>query len=230
VDQLADGGTSRGLQGGLAHPLHGGAVVPGDLPALPVPAVEPAVGPAHLHPTRGEVPVAPEVLGEGQGFPAASGHADHRLRCARRLDSAGCPEHSQPPGAHREPDSQLRQHHQRPRERTRTSSTVDRRRRAARPDPPAPPTPTGSSSPRNAQTRSTDAVRCPASPGQLTGSERPRLRRRGRGRDPAPVRGPAVVAASRRIPRRRRPPATRAVPIRRSRVGRRHAARPRPSP
>src|SRR6266540_1110529 len=59
-----------------------------------------------------------------------------------------------------------------------------------------------------AKTRSADAVRCPASPGQLTGRERPRLRRRGR--DPAPVRGPAVVAARRRIPRRS-PSASRAL-------------------
>ena len=41
-----------------------------------------------------------------------------------------------------------------------------------------------------------------------TRRERPRLRRRGR--DPAPVRGPAVVAASRRIPRRS-PAASRAL-------------------
>jgi hypothetical protein len=67
------------------------------------------------------------------------------------------------------------------------------------PNPPAALTGPGSSNQRRGPDRLTrDAVRLrrDCSPGM----QRPRLRRRGR--DPAPVRGPAVVAASRRIPRR----------------------------
>jgi hypothetical protein len=90
-------------------------------------------------------------------------------------------------------------HHQQGREES-SSTTTSRSKEADQQ-----PTQTGAdqqaaATRAGAQTRSADAVRCPASPVQLTGSERPRLRRRGR--DPAPVRGPAVVASSRRIPRR----------------------------
>ena len=63
----------------------------------------------------------------------------------------------------------------------------------------APGTP---SNPSRGEDRSTDAIRCPAfgraAPEQHQGGERPRLRVRGR--DPAPGRGPAVVAARRPDP------------------------------
>jgi hypothetical protein len=59
--------------------------------------------------------------------------------------------------------------------------------------PPTPPKWVAREPPQRA-----DASRCPAPPGQLCEWERPRLRRRGR--DPAPVRGPAVVAAARPDP------------------------------
>jgi hypothetical protein len=53
---------------------------------------------------------------------------------------------------------------------------------------------------RTPQEAEADAPRCPAPPDSSQGGERPRLRRRGRA--PAPVRGPAVVAAAGQIPRR----------------------------
>ncbi len=184
MHQLADGRAGWHLVGGLAHPVHGRAVVPGDLPAPPVAAPKPAVGPAHLDRARREVPVDPQALGERDGFPASPGHQHHHR-------SAPAPGHGRgfaqvnrmaltakltgrhPSAAPSAPRRSKNQQHQQTggREHQDPGHQHHRHHQAA-------------ATQAKTKTRSADAVRCPAPPGQLT--------RRGTASPSAPRPGPCT--------------------------------------
>ncbi len=189
-DPLARGRVEPGHVGGLDQPLAGDRMQPGGQPLerFPVQSLQAESGPELA------VQLCSRFRGRAVGAEVVVGLLAAALKVApqvaadpgdRRSLELPRYEHrhpagptrsdrtSQPPAAHREPHSAPAQ---------RGPTDLDDRR-AGRPH----------RTPQEA-----DTPRCPAAPGQLSGGERPRLRRRGRA--PAPGRGPAVVAAVRPDP------------------------------